>query len=389
MKVLILEDNNKKFEHIKNTLSNDIPDCQITRSTCISQFVSEVNRNQFDLVVTDLMVPLQVDTTDVINATEEIICEIRDTQSLNFSTPVIAITLYSDVASENFERFNRLDITIVNYSADSTEWSEAFLLKARKSIPRKTYDFVIFCALEKEASAFVDLGYSVSNTFISSGLKCRSIDISGKRGVIVIPPRMGLVNAAITSAKAIDVFAPNVICMSGICAGIEGKANIYDVIVSDICHQHDSGKWSEAGFTPEHYSVQIPHTTRMNIEHAIQDSNFVRKIKDGISLKRTEFPSHTDTLTFEVKLAATSSGSSVVASDEALLTIREQHRKMTSFEMESYGMYEAARQADRDLSYFSAKAVVDNGNEEKSDDFHRVACLLSAKTVYELLSKIA
>lgn len=388
MKVLILEDSDDKFEHIRETLEADIKDCQVRRCSCISQFVSEVNKTEFDLVVTDLMVPLQADSKEAINATEEIISEIRNIDSLNFSTPVLAITLFNDIATQNYERFNRLDITIINYSRDSNNWAEAFLLKARKSIPQKTYDFVIFCALEKEANAFKELDLKVSGAFISNGLKCRSIIINDKNGVIIVPPRMGLVNAAITCSKAIDVFNPQLICMSGICAGIEGKANIYDVIISDICHQHDSGKWCATGFVPEPYSVQIPHSTRMKIAGFLEESAFTQTVSDGIVLKKNEFPKHADTLDFDIKLAATSSGSSVVASGDALASIKEQHRRMTSFEMESYGLYEAARQAGRELIYFSAKSVVDSGDESKSDDFHRVACLLSAKTVCELIKKI-
>ena len=55
--------------------------------------------------------------------------------------------------------------------------------------------------------------------------------------------------------------------------------------------------------------------------------------------------------------------------------------------MESYALYEAARQSLERPLFFSAKAVVDNGNSSKGDEYHRVAAILSAKTVYEIISR--
>lgn len=388
MNVLILEDDDTKYSHVESTLMAEIPDCKIKRGEYFSKFVIDSSKEKFDLIVTDLLVPLQKDAREAQDVTQEIISTIRDIESPNFSTPVIAITGFHDVAEQNYETFNRLDINIIHYLEDSADWKEAFLLKVRNNIPTKTYDFVILCALEKEAEAFKTLDYNVGPTHCSQGMNCRTLDINGKKGVIVVPPRMGLVNAAITSSRAIDIFSPELICMSGICAGIEGKANIYDVIISEMCHQHDSGKWTSEGFIPEPYAVQIPHMTNVAINQLIRKSNFKKTIEDGIVLKKSEHPTDSDELNFDILIAATSSGSAVIASDTILEGIAAQHRKHTSFEMESYALYEAARQSsNKDLRYFSAKSVVDNGNELKSDHFHRVACLLSAKTVYNLISK--
>jgi hypothetical protein len=49
--------------------------------------------------------------------------------------------------------------------------------------------------------------------------------------------------------------------------------------------------------------------------------------------------------------------------------------------MEVYSVYEAARHARKRTAFFAAKAVVDDGGENKGDSFHRVGCLLSAKFV--------
>lgn len=387
MKVLILEDSDKKYEDIKKTLLDEIPDCIVERSEDFVTFCRLSNSKEYDLVVTDLLVPTRKNA-EVIDITEDVIQAIRDIECINFSTPVIAITSYNDVAEQNYEKFNRLDINIVNYNEDNSLWKDAFLLKARNSIPPDTYDFVIFCALEKEAEAYNHIGCEIGPSFCVNGMDCRKISIGTQNGIVVVAPRMGLVNAAITCTRAIDTFNPGLICMSGICAGISGKSKIYDVIISEMCHQHDSGKWTQDGFIPTPYSVQLHPSTQMAIRQAIGEPSFIGTIKDGLVLTKSEYPSDSEALEFSIMISPTSSGSSVIASESVLESIREQHLKQTSFEMESYALYESARQAiNSKIRYFSAKSVVDNGNEMKSDHYHRVACLISAKTVYNLISR--
>jgi len=110
-------------------------------------------------------------------------------------------------------------------------------------------------------------------------------------------------------------------------------------------------------------------------------------LKAGVVLNKSEFPEGCESLEFSVSLASASSGSAVIADEEVLSNIKSQHRKMTAFEMESYALYEAARQSLEAPVFFSAKAIVDNGNAQKGDNFHRVAALISAKAVYELINR--
>ena len=245
--------------------------------------------------------------------------------------------------------------------------------------------FIIVCALDKEANAYIEAGYEVGERTVLDGITCRKININNKKGLITIAPRMGLVSSAILCSRAIDIFKPKLICMSGICAGIEGKSKIYDVIIPEICHQHDSGKWTDDGFIPELYGIQLNHETKLKLDGLTKKDNFIEKVKGGLLLQRDEFPEDCNDLEFDVYLAAASSGSAVVADSAVLANISNQHRKKTAFEMEAYALYESARQSSISPKFFSAKSVVDNGNFAKGDEYHRMACILSAKTVYELI----
>jgi hypothetical protein len=57
-----------------------------------------------------------------------------------------------------------------------------------------------------------------------------------------------------------------------------------------------------------------------------------------------------------VNLASMSSGSAVIASEEKMLDIGLQHRKMSALEMEEYRMYEEANQSLCKPLFFGSKS---------------------------------
>jgi nucleoside phosphorylase len=386
MKILILEDNLEKSTHVREEIKKAHAASEIALVENFRDFAVRVSQTKFDLIVADLVVPNFARQKETQDMTDEIINLLREEESINRSTPVIALTGYNATAERKFKNLNANDITVVTYD-EHGEWRECVRNKVAASVPSEKFDFVILCALEKEANAYAELGYKVGERQVSAGLTFQKIDINGHCGVIVTSPRMGLVSAAITCTRAIDIFNPRLVCMSGISAGVHSKSNIYDVVIPEICHQNDAGKWTEKGFELEAYPVQLDHVFKLHLERIIKSPDFVPSIAAGIQLRRSEFPSKSEVLGFKVYCAPASSGSSVIADEEAVGMLKGQHRKLSAFEMESFAIYEAARLSPSRPLYFSAKAVVDNGTLEKNDDFHRVACILSARVVYELIDR--
>ncbi|EKF9409549.1 nucleoside phosphorylase [Vibrio cholerae] len=387
MKILVVEDNQQKLNAIIDVINSTKPDIEITTCNVFVKFIECVNKEKYDLLVTDLLLPIFKDRTEE-DVTMNIIDAARGPDSLNLQTPVIAITQFTESAESNYQILNRNDINVITYSPYSEDWKEPFIKKIFTCTPKKRYDFVIICALQKEADAYFAAGYTTKQITIQHGLSCNEITIGNSTGLIIVPPRMGLVNASIVSARAIDLFEPRVICMSGICAGIEGRANIYDIVIPSQCDQHDSGKWTNEGFVSESYSVPLEHEIQLKIDKLIRDNDLIDEIKLGVILNKPEMIGESGNLDINIYLAPTSSGSSVIADDSMLKKITTQHRKKNAFEMESYALYEAARQSPFKPSYFSAKAIVDNGDSQKGDNYHRVAALISAKAVFGILKRL-
>jgi nucleoside phosphorylase len=386
MKILILEDEPNKASEVCAEIRSADDSVFIHCVSNFREYLAEIIKKSYDLVIVDLMVLDFPSGGQVRDMTDQIIEVTRDFECPNYKTPVLAITRYDSKAEEKFKDLNGKDINVITFDTEG-RWKIALKQKINSCKPPVSYDFVIVCALEKEADAFRQAGYAVDGAKVIKGLLCREISISGKLGTIITAPRMGLVSSAIVCTQAIDHFSPKLICMSGICAGVHGRAQIYDIVIPEICHQNDSGKWTKDGFVHEGYSVQIDHGLRQNLSELISRQEFKEKVREGITLKKAEFPEGVDELQFDIFLAPTSSGSAVVADENTVGAISGQHRKLSAFEMESFSLYEAARLSPSRPKYFSAKAVVDDGTPSKGDAFHRVAALLSARVVHECLEQ--
>lgn len=387
MKILILEDDFDKLSVVKAEILSISDIATIVSCENFQDFTKKVIRDSFDLIIVDLLVPRFKDSFEAEDLSEQIIDVIRDIESPNYNAPVLALTGFDAAAEENIHGLNKKDIQVVTFTASQSDWKDALKAKIIACTPAVTYDFIIICALKKEMRGFEDANYKLAPPKGIQGLECREICIADKVGVIIQSPRMGLVSCAITTARAIDTFSPRVVAMSGICAGIKGKSNIYDVVIPEICHQHDFGKWGAQGFEPEPYNVQLTQEVNLRIAEIIDNPSFKETVELNVKVLRDELPAEMQSLEFNIFTAPTSSGSAVVSDEAMVEKIQGQHRKLAAFEMESYALYEAARLSQRQPKFFSAKSVVDDGGPSKGDSYHRVACILSAKVVYEILAR--
>ena len=170
--------------------------------------------------------------------------------------------------------------------------------------------------------------------------------------------------------------------MSGICGGVDGESEIYDLLVTQICHQHDAGKWSATGFKAEHYDIQLDVAVQNKLVEVASEKTLLDYLLKGLDAGRTEVPEGKERVNCNVKTGVpTSSGSAVIAEDGKTATLSVGQRKLAGFDMEVYSVFEAARHSTTRTAFFAAKAVVDDGGKNKGDSFHRIACLLSAKFI--------
>ena len=381
MNILILEDEDRKYEEIANHVHSVVPDAKLQREKNWLCYMQALANAKFDLILLDLLVPRSVMDSTVEDHHVQLVESTRSYRSKSFSTPAIVLTRHSLDDDDFVYDLNLVDINVIPFN-ERGEWRDALTFKLQAAQPRKKFDVVIVCALEKEAAAFEGLGDSWGPVKTISGLGCREMQIDRYDTVIVRTQRMGLVSAAVTAALALDRFEPSLLCMSGICGGVDGESEIYDILVPQICHQHDAGKWSATGFKAEHYDIQLEVDVQNKLVEVASDPALTAYLLQGLDAVRSEVPEGKDQVNCNVKTGVpTSSGSAVIAEDGKTATLTVSQRKLAGFDMEIYSVFEAARHSTARTAFFAAKAVVDDGGKNKGDSFHRIACLLSAKFV--------
>lgn len=381
MNILVLEDEDDKFEAIRSHVAEVISDFDIQRKTNWFDYAVAIAGTKFDLILLDLLVPRSSKDKKIEDHHESLVSTTRDYSSKSFRTPAIVLTRHSFDAGDFVHDLNKVDINVIPFNSHG-EWKEALKIKLLAAQPRKKFEFVIVCALEKEVDAFERSAEHWGPVKTISGLLCREVQFGRYKGVIVRAHRMGLVAAAVVATMALERFEPRLICMSGICGGVAGESDIYDLLITQICHQHDAGKWGKEGFKSEHYAVQTDVDVQNRLIELCSDENLRRSLVAELDAGVSEVPLGKERVSINIRSeAATSSGSAVIAQDGKTSTLTVGQRKLAGFDMEIYSIYEAARYSTSKPVFFAAKAVVDDGGCNKGDHFHRIGCLLSARFI--------
>ncbi|MGY6029563.1 phosphorylase family protein [Phytobacter sp. AG2a] len=380
MKILVLEDEDNKFIQIETYVREIINDVTIQRVENWLDYTKTISTSKFDLILLDLIVPRSSRDKTVEDHSSILVETTRAFDSKSFKTPAIVLTQHNLDDGDFVFDLNLVDINVISFN-DHGKWRDALKLKLLSAQPEKKYDVVIICALEKEVAAYEDIIENLGPLKTISGLLCREAMIDKFKTAIVRPTRMGLVSSAVAASLALERFQPRLICMSGICGGVSGESEIYDVLITQTCHQHDAGKWSSSGFKSEHYDVQLDVKVHNKISE-IASSTFITDLQSNLNPATYEFPKGKEKISFKlITDATTSSGSAVLAQEGKTETLAVGQRKLKGFDMEVYSIYEAARHAIPRTVFFAAKSVVDDGGSNKGDTFHRIGSLLSAKFI--------
>ncbi|MGV2100551.1 5'-methylthioadenosine/S-adenosylhomocysteine nucleosidase family protein, partial [Rhizobium sp. 21-4511-3d] len=207
-----------------------------------------------------------------------------------------------------------------------------------------------------------------------STLNCTNLQIGEHKGLCIKMSRVGLVDAAIIASKAINMFSPKVVAMSGICAGVAGHSEIGTLVAGNFAWEYQAGKWSVDDFKMEPYQVHLHPPVLDELEL------FVAKDKLGLQFKENTFPDP-KTRHHEIVIGPFASGSAVIADPERVKTISEQQRKMAAIDMEMHSIYRACDISAERPAFFGAKCVVDLADHNKGDEHHVNGSIISARFV--------
>lgn len=365
MKVMVIEDNAKKRRAIEGHLkSKGILEDDILRVRNMSDFAGSLS-NDIGLFIIDFNLPNHDGGEAYQNgqAILESIIKAGKQDAL-----LLAISSYPDEFPKLRERYEAQGCILADFGNKSWKSTLDHLLIQLKRNTK--FDFVIFCALQEERNPYVALlpGKQVNR----GGLDCYDVEVSGRKGTVVLHPNMGLVNAAVTAGVCIDKFKPSLVGMSGICGGFEGRAKLGQLLISSMAYEYQSGKWAGDGFRQEPYQVATDNTTITAMKILAAKANLLRELEADFVGATPEEISNPDAAIF-------TSGSAVIADIKFLEQIEIFHRKVGALDMEVFAIQRAAELSPIKPICICAKTVVDLCSPEKNDVLHPYGSYISAK----------
>jgi nucleoside phosphorylase/CheY-like chemotaxis protein len=401
MKILIVDDQPKRYDRLVEAFRElDIEREQIEIAVSAMDARDRIDEQLYDLMILDILLPLRPEDEVSVQNAIDLLFEIQETELPNAPRHILGITADRAVSKDALHRFEDWCWTILDYSVSSDEWITRATNCVRYvrekalegiSASQRT-DLAIVCALgTPELSEILKLpwNWGVSRPiddlrFVQDGF----VDVDGRRITVcaTAAPRMGMVATALHSAAVITHLRPQMLAMTGICAGVQGKARMGDILFADTAWDCQNGKRHLEKNSAEIRLAHRPHhlpadpKVRSHIEQIRDDKvGLVKMVADyhgtapGIS---------------RVLIGPVASGSAVLADGKSVGEIREQQNDMVGVEMEIYGLYAAAHAAAgaRPMT-FALKGVCDFGDPEKDDEQQNFAAYASARVLQMLIER--
>jgi nucleoside phosphorylase len=372
---MLIEDNKEKARDIADYITSKGLDRE---SILFAENLADVSaglKYDIGLFIIDLKLPSIADGA-ATNSGKTILQMIIRSGQTNAS--LLAISSYPTEFPELRDEYESHGCVLADYS-DPTKWKTALdhLLVRLKLQVRK--EFIIFCALREERKPYVGLLEVQRETRF--GVEFMDATIAGRKGTIALLPQMGLVNAAVTAALCIDRLRPSLVCMSGICGGFEGRAQLGQLVFSTMAYEYQTGKWANDGFKQEPYQVKIDHLVDTMLRAMADESNFLS------SLERDFGGEYRAAKRSEVLPGIFTSGSAVIAQEKFMSEIATFHRKVHALDMEIFAIKRAVELSPQKPSCICAKTVVDLGQEDKNDQLHSYGSHISAKFIINAIER--
>ena len=373
MRILLIEDEDGKAEAILDLIQDALVGRSVTpvRAKSFNGALGELGRAKFDLVIGDLLVPQRDGEGESIDITDQLVEFIENEPGARFAKWIV-ISRFASVASSARDAFARCGVTVIVFDS-SNQWKDVLRERLLGLSNAVLFDFCVICALQKERTAYRNVADGrIGAMFRSNGLDCREYSIGNLRGVIVLAPGMGMIDASITATRALAAFRPKILAMSGICGGKAGASAIGDLIIASEAWNYQSGKIADGEFSAEPTFIRIPSGLRTMASQMIEDDPCGRQWRLDLGFDELQ--------NCKVTIAPMASGSQVVADNSVLDRIREQHRKVAAIDMEMFGVYAAAESFYEEAAQFiGAKVVVDLADAKKGDLYHEYGSVVSAQ----------
>ncbi len=201
--------------------------------------------------------------------------------------------------------------------------------------------------------------------------------------------QMGMVAAGILTTRAMISMKPKIVIIGGICAGVEEKTRIGDIVIGSDMFNYDSKKIGTEKTQYDYPLLPIHWDIQNAVNSILEDSEFLPSLRktwsSGLTVPDHELTAH---------VAPFASGSAVVANGEVFGEIKDQQRRVRGLDMEVFGVAKAVHYDSR-VKFLAVKSVSDFGAGDKdstinpNDIYREFCCAMSAGFIKGLIQKIS
>jgi nucleoside phosphorylase len=399
--VLLLEDDPSKKNRLLRFL-NDHKDlfARTDVALCTSEALRRMSAYHYDLLIADVVVPSELGGDNSENHCISMFEAIDDGHIEVFRPRyALAISASMGLTPGAHEFFRGRPWGILPYTEQTDECLATVEKVARFALKEKSGDqehapcdvFIVTALLEPEFVALEEEAFDWGPSEPLDSLhmiRYGSVKIADKvvRVASGFCSRMGPVAAAVLTTKALLKLRPKIVVMAGICAGIPGKAKIGDVVAAETTWDWQSGKYTKKQGT-EVFEI-APH--QLGVDEQVRSQ--LLELKRDTTFWKTLGASCGTAINHPISLIVgpMASGASVLANADVVERIKKnQHKNVVGLDMETYGVFAAVNSCDLNVKVISLKAVCDNADTKKNDEFQPLASRVSAATVRHFLSNYA
>ena len=408
IKILVLDDTETKISRIKTVIINncDIPNENIDVAMSINTGRKLLCNNDYDLLLLDLVLPLNDGEEPDKEEGPKFIDEIYTNERINIPNQIIGLTQFDEFYSELKERFEDKVWYLLKYEQSKNDWITRLqnkiihLRKNKESIKNSIlseykYDIAVICALQEEFVQFktafekcnlekvnyesipFDLYKGVIHTGYGNSLKI----IAGCVG------RPGMSATSILATTMFNIFKVDCLFMTGFCAGFESDDITFgDIVVAESIQDYSVGKLKddEEGnlkLLKELQQIPANYELKSKVSTFLSEESNISKI--STSLKKCNLLHGRENV--KALLAPTICGAYVVTSDTFMKNLKEDSRKLKSLDMEGFGLYLTSHILNKKCLWI--KAIADFANANKGDEHHNLCSYASAAFLYQFIKE--
>ncbi|QRN95534.1 hypothetical protein JRI60_41810 [Archangium violaceum] len=395
IKILIVDDDVSKANKIRDVASSFLggSEFEISTTGTITDAAPFLRSTLFDLVVLDLNIPIRADEEPRSDGGIRLLKELRRRKEWKRPTHILGLTAFDNLAKECESEFDGDLWHIVHYDPSSDSWEERLGRKLvhiveTHSARRDGYscDLAVITALhEIELESVLELPGNWQKKPIDGDETIYHVgsftrDDKKLSVVAASATEMGMPAAAALTMKIIENFRPRYVVMTGIAAGVKGSFG--DILIADQSWDYGSGKnkfIKRRGsiFEPAPVAIPLSPLLKAKVSYFLMSKKTVREIREGWT--RSQVPTE-----LKARLGPIASGAAVLENKPLIDEIVEHNRKLIGVEMETYGVFVAARASKAPRpDAMSIKSICDFGDANKNDEYQAYAAYTSSKFLYE------